>query len=73
MNTIRLAAGNAKKGGKRRGGPSLATAAKQLGLDEDALGKEAKEMWEMLDEMSTADPAAYRKFVQDQASQAKAE
>jgi hypothetical protein len=72
MNTVKLGAGGSR-GAKRRGGPSLATAAKQMGLDEGALGEQAQEMWEMLNNLSESDPAAYQKFVQDQANQAKAE
>lgn len=66
MNYGRIYNRRPEKGSSNGGGPSMKSIAKQMGVDPKHLGKEAENMWQMLEDLSTNDPAAYREFIQKQ-------
>ena len=61
-----------QKAPSKTGGMSFKAMARQMGLDPEEMGEEAENMWAMLDDMSTNDPAAYKEFIAEQ-MEAKAE
>lgn len=46
--------------------PRMREIAKQMGLEPKHLGKEAQEIWHMLDGMAASDPKAYQEFIHEQ-------
>ena len=51
---------------QRAGGMNLKSAAKQMGLNPSEMGQDASNIWNMLEELSTSDPEAYKDFIQTQ-------
>ena len=51
------------KAPSKMGGMSFQRMARQMGLDPEEMGEEAENMWAMLDDMSTNDPAAYKEYI----------
>ena len=53
-------------GGGRKIPREVAAMAKQMGIDMSEMGAQAENMWNMLNDMSDTDPAAYEAFIKEQ-------
>ena len=69
MNAAKILKTAAKMGQNKA--PSMNQMCRQLGIDPESFGDEAKHLWKSLTEMSVKDPEKYEAFLKEQVEEAK--